>query len=39
MKNILTHDYPAIKIEVLWMTVKKRLSELKPVIEELISEE
>ena len=38
MKNILTHDYPAIKIEVLWKTAKKRLVELKPVIEELISE-
>jgi uncharacterized protein with HEPN domain len=39
MKNILTHDYPAIKVEVLWKTAKKRLPELKPVIEELISEE
>ena len=38
MKNILTHDYPAIKIEVLWKTAKKRLPELKPVIEELVSE-
>lgn len=38
MKNILTHDYPAVKIEVLWHTAKKRLPELKPVIEELISE-
>ena len=39
MKNILTHDYPAIKVEVLWKTAKKRLPELKPVIEELISEQ
>jgi uncharacterized protein with HEPN domain len=38
MKNILTHDYPAIKTEVLWKTAKKRLPELKPVIEELLSE-
>jgi uncharacterized protein with HEPN domain len=38
MKNILTHDYPAIKVEVLWKTAKKRLPELKPVIEELINE-
>lgn len=38
MKNILTHYYPAIKIEVLWKTAKKRLVELKPVIEELINE-
>lgn len=38
MKNILTHDYPAIKTEVLWRTAKKRLPELKPVIEELINE-
>ena len=39
MKNILTHDYPAIKIEVLWNTAKKRLPELKIAIAELISEE
>jgi uncharacterized protein with HEPN domain len=39
MKNILTHDYPAIKIEVLWYTAKKRLPELKPVVEEIYSEE
>jgi len=39
MKNILTHDYPAVKIEVLWKTAKKRLPELKPVIEEIISDE
>ncbi len=38
MKNILTHDYPAVKVEVLWYTAKKRLPELKPVIEELINE-
>jgi len=38
MKNILTHDYPAVKIEVLWKTAKKRLPELKPVIEELLIE-
>ena len=38
MKNILTHDYPAIKIEILWKTAKKRLPELKSVIEELLSE-
>ena len=38
MKNILTHDYPAVKIEVIWKTAKKRLPELKPVIEELMKE-
>ena len=38
MKNILTHDYPAIKIEALWKTAKKRLPELKPVIQEILSE-
>lgn len=37
MKNILTHDYPAVKIDVLWKTAKKRLPELKLVIEELLN--
>jgi uncharacterized protein with HEPN domain len=38
MKNILTHDYLAIKIEVIWNTAKKRLPELKPAIEDLLNE-
>lgn len=38
MKNILTHDYPAIKIDILWRTAKNRLPELKEAIQELLSE-
>ena len=38
MRNILTHDYPEINIEILWKTAKKRLPVLKPVIEELLNE-
>ena len=38
MRNILTHDYPEINIEVIWKTAKKRLPILKPVIEELLNE-
>lgn len=37
MRNILTHDYPEINIEILWKTAKKRLPALKPVIEELLN--
>ena len=39
MRNILTHDYPDINIEIIWKTAKKRLSMLKPVIEELLNEQ
>lgn len=39
MRNILTHDYPEINTERLWKTVKTRLPTLKPVIEELLSEQ
>jgi uncharacterized protein with HEPN domain len=35
MRNILTHDYPDINVEIIWKTVKKRLPLLKSVIEEL----
>ena len=38
MRNILTHDYPEINIEIVWKTAKKRLPVLKPVIEELLNE-
>jgi uncharacterized protein with HEPN domain len=38
MKNILTHDYPAVKTEILWKTAKNRLPKLKATIEELLSE-
>ncbi len=36
MKNILTHDYPETDTEILWKTAKKRLPELKTVIDEII---
>jgi uncharacterized protein with HEPN domain len=38
MRNILTHDYPETDNEILWMTAKKRLPELKEVIREIIDE-
>jgi uncharacterized protein with HEPN domain len=39
MRNILTHDYPETDAEIIWKTAKKRLSELKVVIDEIIEEE
>jgi uncharacterized protein with HEPN domain len=38
MRNILTHDYPEINVEIIWKTAKKRLPILKPVIKELLNE-
>ncbi len=38
MKNILTHDYPETDNEILWKTAKKRLPELKIVIDEILEE-
>ena len=38
MRNILTHEYPEIDTEILWKTAKKRLSELRTVVDELLSE-
>ncbi len=37
MRNIITHDYPEINMEIIWKTAKKRLPLLKPVIEELLT--
>jgi uncharacterized protein with HEPN domain len=38
MRNILTHDYPETDTEILWKTAKKRLPELKIVIDEILHE-
>jgi uncharacterized protein with HEPN domain len=39
MRNILTHDYPETDIEIIWKTAKKRLPDLKVVIQEMLEEE
>jgi uncharacterized protein with HEPN domain len=39
MRNILTHDYPETDIEIIWKTAKKRLPELKVVIQEMLEVE
>jgi uncharacterized protein with HEPN domain len=38
MRNILTHDYPAADVEIIWKTAKKRLPELNAVLKEIIPE-
>ena len=38
MRNILTHEYPETDVELLWKTAKKRLPELKKVVDELFCE-
>jgi uncharacterized protein with HEPN domain len=38
MRNILTHEYPEIDIQILWMTAKKSLPALKQAINELLNE-
>jgi uncharacterized protein with HEPN domain len=38
MRNILTHEYPETDVQILWMTAKKSLPELKRAINELLSE-
>jgi uncharacterized protein with HEPN domain len=38
MRNILTHEYPETDTEIIWKTAKKRLPELKAVIQEMLDE-
>ena len=38
MRNILTHEYPETDVQILWMTAKKRLPELKKAVNELLCE-
>lgn len=36
MRDKLIHEYFAIKLEVIWKTIKKRFPELKPLIKEAL---
>lgn len=36
MRNKLIHEYFGVDLETLWNTVKNRLPEIKPLIEEII---
>jgi uncharacterized protein with HEPN domain len=36
MRNILTHEYPEADTAIIWKTIKKRLPELKVVVEEIL---
>ena len=37
MRNILTHQYFGIDLNIIWKTIKEKLPELKTKIEEIIS--
>jgi len=36
MRDKLIHEYLGVKLEAVWETVKKRLPEVKPLIEEVL---
>ncbi len=36
MRDKLIHEYFGVKLGVLWETIKKRLPEVKPLIEEVL---
>src|SRR4030066_291125 len=38
MRNILTHEYPETDVQILWMTAKKSLPELKKAVNDLLCE-
>jgi len=36
MRDKLIHEYFGVKLEVVWETIKRRLPEVKPLIEEVL---
>ena len=38
MRNIITHEYFGVDLEIIWKTIKEKLPELKEKIEEIIKE-
>ncbi|MBI5573981.1 MAG: DUF86 domain-containing protein [Elusimicrobia bacterium] len=36
MRNIITHEYFGVDLEIIWKTVKEKLPELKNKIEEIL---
>mgnify|MGYP001565782209 FL=1 len=38
MRDVLSHDYFGVDIETVWLTVKEKISQIKPLIEKLWKE-
>jgi len=36
MRDRLIHEYFGVKLDVVWKTIKERLSEVKPLVEEVL---
>ncbi len=36
MRDKLIHEYFGIRYDIIWDTIKKRLPEVKPLIEEVL---
>ncbi len=38
MRDVLIHDYFGVDRETIWVTVKDKIPEIKPLIEEMLRE-
>ena len=38
MRDVLIHDYMGVDLMTVWQMVKERLPEIKPLVEDLVSE-
>lgn len=38
MRDVLSHDYFGVDIETVWLTVKEKIPQIKPLIERLWKE-
>lgn len=38
MRDILIHDYFGVEVETVWVTVKERSPEIKPLIQNVLEE-
>lgn len=37
MRDVLIHDYSGVDLETVWLTVQKRIPEIKPLIKGLLA--
>ncbi len=35
MRDVLIHDYIGVDIETVWLTVKEKIPQIKPLIEKM----
>lgn len=38
MRDVLIHDYFGVDVETVWLTVKEKIHQIKPLVEKILKE-